>query len=171
MRSRRSSGWPKSSCLSARLPVLLLDIACQTVEIVLADRYFAAAPEPVLRLKLVFQLELSWAAIGMVRHRSPLRGWTAVRGYIESLGPYQSLMLLAVPTSLVEPLKLLAVAIAGEGHWITGAVMIAFAYAASLLLVERLFAIVKPRLLTLPWFARLWSRFVVLRATIVGIFR
>lgn len=76
------------------------------------------------------------------------------RRWIEHLGPYQSLALLAVPTSLVEPLKLVAVAVAGEGHWITGTIMIVVAYAASLLLVERLFRLVRPKLLMLPWFAR-----------------
>lgn len=83
--------------------------------------------------------------------------------YIEGLGPYQSLALLAVPVSLVEPLKLAAVAIAGAGHWIAGTATVVCAYAASLTLVERLFRIVKPKLLTLAWFARLWRWFVVLR--------
>jgi hypothetical protein len=94
-----------------------------------------------------------------------------LRRYIERLGPYKSLVLLLIPTSLVEPLKLIAVAVAGEGHWITGTVMIVVAYAASLLLVERLFRIVKPKLLTLPWFARLWDWFVALRGKAVGLFR
>jgi hypothetical protein len=94
-----------------------------------------------------------------------------LRRYIERLGPYQSLVLLLIPTSLVEPLKLIAMAVAGEGHWITGTVMIVIAYAASLLLVERLFMIVKPKLLTLPWFARLWDWFVTLRGKAVGLFR
>ena len=82
------------------------------------------------------------------------------RRRIERLGPYQSLLLLAVPTSIVEPLKLVAVAVAGEGHWITGLFVVVAAYAASLLLVERLFAIVKPKLMTLNWFARFWNWFV-----------
>jgi hypothetical protein len=94
-----------------------------------------------------------------------------LRRSIEGLGPYQSLVLLLIPTSLVEPLKLIAVAVAGEGHWITGTVMIVIAYAASLLLVERLFMIVKPKLLTLPWFARLWDWFVAFRGKAVGLFR
>ena len=47
-------------------------------------------------------------------------GVASARGYIERLGPYQSLLVLAIPTSLVEPFKLIAVAVAGEGHWITG---------------------------------------------------
>jgi hypothetical protein len=49
------------------------------------------------------------------------------------------------------------VAVAGSGHWITGVVTIVCAYAASLFLVERLFRIVKPKLLTLAWFARFWG--------------
>ena len=89
------------------------------------------------------------------------------RAWIESLGPYQSLLLLAVPTCLVEPMKVAAVAVAGDGHWVTGTGMIVAAYATSLLLVERLFLIVKPKLLTLPWFAAMWARFVVLRATVL----
>jgi hypothetical protein len=86
-----------------------------------------------------------------------------VRVWIEGLGPYQSLLLLAVPVCLVEPMKLVAVAIAGEGHWLTGTAMIVAAYAASLLVIDRLFLIVKPKLLTMPWFASIWNRFVTLR--------
>jgi hypothetical protein len=103
-----------------------------------------------------------------VRQRGAL---ARLRRSIEGLGPYQSFVLLLIPTSLVEPLKLVGVAVAGEGHWITGTVMIVVAYAASLLLVERLFMIVKPKLLTLPWFVRLWNRFVALRGKAVALLR
>lgn len=94
-----------------------------------------------------------------------------LRRLVEGLGPYQSLALVLVPTGLVEPLKLIAVAVAGDGHWITGTVMIVAAYAAGLLLVDRLFVVVKPKLLTLPWFARLWRWFVAVRSKAVGLFR
>jgi hypothetical protein len=47
---------------------------------------------------------------------------------------------------LVEPLRLITVLVAGEGHWIAGTIMITAAYAANLMLVERLFMIVKPKL-------------------------
>ncbi len=94
-----------------------------------------------------------------------------LRHRIERLGPYPSLVLLAIPTSLVEPLKLVAVAVAGEGHWLTGVAMIMAAYAGSLLVVERLFRIVKPKLLMLPWFAALWRYFTSLRDSISRWFR
>jgi hypothetical protein len=90
-------------------------------------------------------------------------GQSAWRRFVEKLGPYQALILLLVPTSVVEPLKLIAVAVAGEGHWITGTAMMVAAYAGSLLVVERLFKVFKPKLLTLPWFARLWAKYTSLR--------
>jgi hypothetical protein len=83
--------------------------------------------------------------------------------WIRALGPYQSLALLALPACMVEPLKLFAIAVAGEGHWFTGIGMIIAAYAASVLIIERLFAVVKPRLLKLRWFAKLWARVVDFR--------
>jgi hypothetical protein len=83
------------------------------------------------------------------------------------MGPYQSLVLLLVPLLLVEPLKLVAVVIAGEGHWLTGTGMLVVAYAASLLFVERLFRVVKPKLMTLSWFARFWTGFTALRGKVI----
>ena len=94
-----------------------------------------------------------------------------IRRAIESLGPWQSLAVLAVPTCIVEPLKLVAVAIAGEGHWFSGTAVIIAAYAASLLLVERLFVMVKPKLLKLRWFAKLWCWLIVARCRVTQSFR
>jgi hypothetical protein len=94
-----------------------------------------------------------------------------LKRYIQTLGPYRSLALLAVPTATVEPLKLVAVGIAGAGHWITGAAMIIACYALSLIVVERLFVIVKPKLLTIPWFAKIWKRFVVVRTKVLVWFK
>src|ERR1700682_5538946 len=86
-----------------------------------------------------------------------------VRRRIQKLSPYQSLALLLVPVVLVDPLKCVALFVAGEGHWLTGTGMIIGAYAFSLLVVERLFRAVKPKLMTLSWFAKLWTRLVALR--------
>lgn len=92
-----------------------------------------------------------------------------LRRTIEGLGPYPSLFLLALPTATVEPLKLLAVAVAGKGHWITGTAMIVACYAFSLLILERLFVIVKPKLVKIPWFATMWEGFVSVRTSALNI--
>jgi hypothetical protein len=95
----------------------------------------------------------------------------SLKRWIEHLGPYPSLLLLALPTATVEPLKLAAVAIAGKGHWITGTVMIVACYAFSLLVVERFFKIVKPKLLKISWFSKLWKGFVSARTRIKQLFK
>jgi hypothetical protein len=42
------------------------------------------------------------------------------------------------------------------------------AYATSLLLVDRLFMIARPKLLKMPWFAWTWNWFVAVRTKAVG---
>ena len=89
------------------------------------------------------------------------------RKAIARLPPYPSLLVLAVPLAIVEPLKLAAIFVGGAGHVITGALVMVCAYAISLVVTERLFGIVKPKLLELPWFAAIWRPFVAIRGRIV----
>ncbi|MGB6283476.1 MAG: hypothetical protein WBG18_03495, partial [Xanthobacteraceae bacterium] len=102
--------------------------------------------------------------LGMQRlstnHNQRLR---RLRRQIERLPPYPALLILAAPLAVVEPLKLATIFIAGEGHWITGGVVMVFAYAVSLFVTEWLFVVVNPKLLTLSWFARAWAWFVAVR--------
>jgi hypothetical protein len=89
------------------------------------------------------------------------------RKAIERLRPYPSLLLLVVPLAVEEPLKLAAVFLAGEGHFITGTLAIVCAYAIGLFLTERLFVIVRPKLMKLPWFAAIWRPFVRIRGRVL----
>src|SRR6476620_10329844 len=92
----------------------------------------------------------------LVRRRLSI--WARFRRRIQQLGPYQSLLLLLVPLGMIEPLKIVAVVVAGKGHWLSGAATIAAAYAMSLLITERLFRVVKPKLMMLDWFAKIWAK-------------
>jgi hypothetical protein len=49
--------------------------------------------------------------------------------------------------------------------------MIATCYLLSLVLVERLLVIIKPRLITIPWFAKLWTAILAVRTWIVALLR
>src|SRR3954452_1260875 len=84
--------------------------------------------------------------------RNPRRGRMTfsarIRRRLQKMSAYLSLILLLVPLLLVEPFKLLAVIVAGTGHWLAGTGMLVTAYAASLLVIERLFRVVKPKLMT-----------------------
>ena len=97
--------------------------------------------------------------------------WTPLRRWVQGLGPYASLAVVAVPLAIVEPLKLVAAVVAGSGHWVTGTVTIGCAYLVSLFFVERLFVIAKPKLLTLHWFAVGWSWFVAMRAKALALIK
>jgi hypothetical protein len=90
---------------------------------------------------------------------------------IKRLPPYPALALVAVPLATAEPLKLVTLFIIGNGHWLVGVVVMICAYAVSLFVTERLFKIVKPKLLTLAWFRRVWARFVAVRDKALDYFR
>jgi hypothetical protein len=103
------------------------------------------------------------AALSRVMQQLPgqaKRRLARLRQQIARLPPYPALLVVAGPLAVVEPLKLATVLIAGEGHWITSAVVLLFAYAVSLFVTHWLFVVVKPKLLTLPWFAWTWKKFV-----------
>jgi hypothetical protein len=97
------------------------------------------------------------------RRRRKMTVLAGARRWIQKLSPYTSMALLAVPLILVEPLKMVALFVAGKGHWLAGTWMIVAAYAGSLLIVERLFRTVKPKLMLVSWFAASWMWFVGLR--------
>ena len=87
---------------------------------------------------------------------------------LQQISPYLSLLLLLVPLLLVEPLKLVALIVAGKGHWVTGTAVLVAAYAASLLVIERLFRVLKPKIMMMGWFNRLWTGFVAFRTRLIG---
>ena len=84
--------------------------------------------------------------------RRKLSVWASFRRRVQQLG------LLLVPLGMIEPLKIVAVVVAGKGHWLSGAATIAAAYVMSLFITERLFRLVKPKLMMLDWFAAIWVK-------------
>jgi hypothetical protein len=95
----------------------------------------------------------------------------SIHRFLNRLGPYQSLLILAVLLAIVESLKLVALLGVGEGHFIVGVLVMICAYAGSLFITERLFVVLKPKLLTLPWFAVAWQWFMTVRDKLVYWFR
>jgi ABC-type uncharacterized transport system permease subunit len=86
-----------------------------------------------------------------------------LKRYLRGLSPYAALFVMTVPFFIIEPLKLVAAIIFGSGHWVTGILVMLVAYALSIFIVERIFLVIKPKLLRLPWFVALWKMFVALR--------
>ena len=102
------------------------------------------------------------------KRRWKMTALLSARRQIRRLGPYQSLALMLLPILLVEPLKIVALFVAGHGHWLTGTGMLVAAYGVSLVVVERLFMVVKFKLMTMKWFADLWRWLTALRDRMFG---
>jgi hypothetical protein len=96
-------------------------------------------------------------ALAKRRIRRSMTFVAAARRRIQQFGPYKSLAVLLVPLLIVEPVKMTGMAFVGFGYWFGGACMIVGAYAASLLVVDRIYRVVKSKLYTMKWCAKLAS--------------
>jgi hypothetical protein len=91
---------------------------------------------------------------------TPLADWLAnrrifdgARAWILSLRPYPTLALFAVPLIVLEPIKPVAAYLAATGHVMAGAAIFVVGEILKLVLVERLFALNRDKLMSIAAFA------------------
>jgi hypothetical protein len=96
----------------------------------------------------------------------PVGAWLAgrpilrsLRTWIASLRPYPTLALFAVPLIVLEPVKPVAAYLAGTGHVRPGLVVLVVGELLKLVLVERLFALSRDKLMSIPAFAWAYGRY------------
>ncbi|MEA2982612.1 MAG: hypothetical protein QOF09_4435 [Alphaproteobacteria bacterium] len=99
-----------------------------------------------------------------------MQSMRSIRQWLKRRSPYQALAILAVPFAVVELSKVVALAVVGKGHWLTGTTVMAVAYALSIFVIERMFKIMKPQLLALSWFSQAWRWFVGIRTKTMTLF-
>ena len=84
----------------------------------------------------------------------------AIERWIATLRPYPSLLVFALPTTVLLPLKFVAMWLLAAGqYWAATGLFIA-AKIASTALVARIFTLTKPALMQIGWFARSYNWFV-----------
>jgi hypothetical protein len=109
-----------------------------------------------------------WPAIRpIVADLGRLPAMQRLHAWLERQGPVTALLLFVIPFAILEPLKALAVYWAARGHVLSGMGGLLALHGATLLSTERLFAVLKPTLLTLAWFALLWGRIETTRARLL----
>jgi len=86
-----------------------------------------------------------------------LRIIATIEAFIASLPAYAVLVMLILPFAVAEPAKIYAVYLITTGHRMTGLIALGLAYLVSVLVVDRIFHAGKPKLLSIPWFAKLWG--------------
>jgi hypothetical protein len=84
---------------------------------------------------------------------------------IATLPPYAVLLVLAVPIVAVEPLKIIGVVWMGTGRFLPGLLMLAFAYGASFLVIERIYEAGRDKLFQIRWFAVVMGYVIWVRDT------
>lgn len=96
-----------------------------------------------------------WVVRPVVRRIARLPVFARFGRWVARLEPYPSLILVLVPLALLEPAKPVGAWLFATGRPMAGAAVIIGAELVKITLVERLFHIAKPKLLTIGWFA--WS--------------
>ena len=84
----------------------------------------------------------------------------AVERWIAGLPPYAALFAIALPTTLLLPLKFVAVWLLANNHFATATLLFLGAKLASTALIARVFILTKPALMRIAWFARAYDWFV-----------
>ncbi|WP_247894310.1 hypothetical protein [Azospirillum sp. B510] len=99
-----------------------------------------------------------WVVRPLVRRVAGLPLFARIGRWVAGLGPYPSLILLLVPLALLEPAKPVGAWLFATGRPLAGAAVIAGAELIKITLVERLFHVAKPKLLSIGWFAWGYAR-------------
>jgi hypothetical protein len=92
----------------------------------------------------------------------------SLRARIISLRPYPTLALFAVPLIVLEPVKPVAVYLAGTGHITIGMIVLVVGEVLKLVLLERLFRVSRDKLISIPTFALTYGMYLQAREWLVS---
>ena len=84
----------------------------------------------------------------------------AIIAFMDNLAPYPTLAIFLIPLVASEPIKIGSFWFFAQKQWLAGASTFVFAEVLRFGLVAFLFSACKDKLLTIPWFARLYALFV-----------
>jgi hypothetical protein len=133
-----------------------------------ALRAFWRLARPVLRwtaqivLALLILLEeWGWEPLANLLGRlARWRPWALAETAIARLPPYAALVVFALPTLLLLPLKFLALFLIARGQLVLAGLLFAAAQVGATALVARLFMLTRPALMQIGWFAWGYERFI-----------
>jgi hypothetical protein len=133
------------------------------------------AAKPVLRttLQIVVGLlllleEWGWGPLAdLVGRLARWRPWARLEHAIARLPPYAALLVFALPTLVLLPLKFLALFLIANGQVILAGLLFAAAKVFSTALIARLFVLTQPALMQIGWFAWCYERFMPWKEALV----
>lgn len=81
-----------------------------------------------------------------------------IEAFIARLSPRKALMVFMLPALLLVPVKIGALWLIAQGHRLLGVGVILLAKVLGTAIVARLFALTRPALMRMPWFAEVYAR-------------
>ena len=131
-------------------------------------RALSQAVGALLALLILFE-EWGWEplqrALARIARLPLLRQLEAL---IVRLPPRAALVVFLLPALLLLPVKLGALWLIGQGQRVLGLLLIVLAKLVGTAIVARLFTLTRPALLSMPWFAMLYRRWVGWKAVLLA---
>lgn len=84
--------------------------------------------------------------------------WARFEAWLGSLSPRAALVALILPWLLLLPAKLAVIALLAKGRALMALGLMVLSKMLGTALLTRVFALTRPQLMTMPWFARLYTR-------------
>lgn len=126
----------------------------------------------ILAALIVLFEEWGWRPLSeLLAWFAKFRPWAAVERWIARLPPYPALLVFALPTALLMPLKFVAMWLLANGKLAAATGLFVGAKIASTALVARIFMLTKPALMRLEWFARAYGWFIPWKDHLFAIIR
>jgi hypothetical protein len=114
-----------------------------------------SAVEILVALVIVFE-EWGWRTLAeLVGRLARWRPWAAIEATITRLPPYPALIIFVLPTTLLLPLKFLALFLIARGQILLASLLFVAAKVVATGLIARLYLLTQPALMQIGWFA--WS--------------
>ena len=139
----------------------------QTVSTTKRMKRLIAAPFVLVAALIILLEDWLWddlARLAAVIGRLPI--FRQIEAFIVRLPPYGALAFFAVPSTLLIPVKVIALYFVAHGHALAGLLTVAIAKVAGTALVARLFVLTRPKLLRIAWFAWLYEKFVTFKTRV-----
>jgi len=122
----------------------------------------------LLALLIVFE-EWGWRPLAELLGRlARWRPWAAAEALVASLPPYAALIVFALPTLLLLPLKFVALLLIAAHHLAAAGLLFIAAKVLATALIARLFLLTQPALMRIGWFASAHDRLMPWKHALVA---
>lgn len=107
---------------------------------------------------LLFE-EWGWEPLARGASRlARLRVWARIEAAVRALPPWGAVLAFFLPALMLLPVKLFGLFLLGEGHTMSALLLLFAAKLVGTAVLARLFQLVEPALMRIPWFARFYPR-------------